>query len=145
MLLDRPQKELQCTQLTDAELDSLLQRVNEAPDAAKDKWPQELSDFLSVVEAQLKRDNVQNAESRARSVVIALAHSLGGRYRYLPKAAQIRQAYEHLDMYLEWARTGNVAAIVARHPELTDRRIYQILGEQRKLRRATQQQLFGAS
>ncbi|MDW7746564.1 Mor transcription activator family protein [Halomonas sp.] len=100
------------------------------------KWPQGLSDMVTVITAALRRagDDETTARERAFRAVRALAQYAGGRSLYVPKGEALDRALRDRDI---WERFdgANVTALARQH-DLTEVQIYAILAEQRKLARA---------
>lgn len=110
------------------------------------KWPQGLSDMLSVVENAyiLAGDDPKVARSRAFAAVRAISSFAGGRSLYVPQGRQLDRALRDREI---WERhTGDNIPQLVEDYDLTEAQIYSILGEQRKLARARMQSdLFGDS
>ncbi|WKD29561.1 hypothetical protein NDQ72_06350 [Halomonas sp. KG2] len=110
------------------------------------KWPQGLSDMLTVVEnAHIRAgDEPKVARSRAFAAVRAISSFAGGRSLYVPQGRQLDRALRDREI---WERhTGDNIPQLVEDYDLTEAQIYSILGEQRKLARARMQSdLFGDS
>lgn len=122
--------------------DDALEQLSD-PEITK-KWPQALTDMLSVIEdAHRQRgDDDKTARTLAFIAVRALAHYHGGHIFYLPKGEQIGRALRDREIF-ECFNGTNVHEL-ARQYNLNDVRIYKILAEQRKLARDRRQpDLFG--
>ncbi len=107
------------------------------------KWPQGLSDMLSVVESAhiLAGDEPQVARHRAFSAVRAISRFAGGRSLYVPQGRQLDRALRDREIW-ERHRGDNMAQLVQDYG-LTEAQIYAILAEQRKLaQRRVQPKLF---
>ncbi|AQU83231.1 MULTISPECIES: Mor transcription activator family protein [unclassified Halomonas] len=108
------------------------------------KWPQGLSDMLTVVENAYIRagDDPQVARNRAFSAVRAISSFAGGRSLYVPQGRQLDRALRDREI---WERhTGDNIPQLVEDYGLTEAQVYSILGEQRKLARARMQSdLFG--
>lgn len=103
------------------------------------KWPQGLSDMLTVIESTHRRagDEPKVARERAFRAVRALATFHGGRTFYVPQGRQLDRALRDREI---WARhTGHNVAELSQAYHLTEVQIYSILAEQRKLARARYQ------
>ncbi|MDN3524333.1 Mor transcription activator family protein [Halomonas sabkhae] len=99
------------------------------------KWPQGLSDMLTVIHAALRRagDDDDTARDRAFRAVRALAHYGGGRSLYVPQGQQLERALRDREI---WERfDGSNVSELAAWTKLTEAQIYSILAEQRKLAR----------
>lgn len=108
------------------------------------KWPQGLSDMLTVIESAHRRagDDDTTARSRAFRAVRALAQFAGGRSLYVPKGDQLDRALRDRQIW-ECHDGTNVTALAQQH-DLTEVQIYSILAEQRKLAHARMQpDMFG--
>ncbi|MDX1464102.1 MAG: Mor transcription activator family protein [Halomonas sp.] len=99
------------------------------------KWPQGLSDMVTVIAAALRRagDDEATARERAFRAVRALAQYAGGRSLYVPKGEALDRALRDRDIW-EHFDGANVTALARQH-DLTEVQIYAILAEQRKLAR----------
>ncbi|KGE77664.1 Mor transcription activator family protein [Halomonas salina] len=107
------------------------------------KWPQGLSDMVTVISAALCRagDDEDTARERAFRAVRALAQYAGGRSLYVPKGDQLDRALRDREIWERFDGT-NVSDLAGRF-HLTEVQIYSILAEQRKLARArTQPDMF---
>lgn len=113
--------------------DDALERMAD-PEIIK-KWPQGLTDILSVIEAAYRRagDDEHAARVRAFRAVHALAHFHGGHSFYLPKGERLAIALRDREIY-ERHNGANVTEL-AREYRITEVQIYSILAEQRKLAR----------
>ncbi|MCJ8285122.1 Mor transcription activator family protein [Halomonas sp.] len=121
--------------------DDALEQLQD-PEITK-KWPQALTDMLTVIEAAYRRsgDDHETARGRAFLAVRALSHFHGGHIFYLPKGQQIDRALRDREI---WERhDGQNVAELAKAYGLNEVRIYKILAEQRLLaRRRHQPDLF---
>ncbi|MBB3231724.1 Mor transcription activator family protein [Halomonas stenophila] len=107
------------------------------------KWPQGLSDMVTVISAAHRRagDDETTARARAFRAVRALAQYAGGRSLYVPKGEALDRALRDRGIWEHFDGT-NITALAAQH-DLTEVQIYAILAEQRKLARArVQSELF---
>ncbi|SES15186.1 Transcriptional regulator, Middle operon regulator (Mor) family [Vreelandella subterranea] len=100
------------------------------------KWPQGLSDMLTVVEnAHIRAgDDQKVARRRAFAAVRAISSFAGGRSLYVPQGRQLDRALRDREI---WERhTGdNIQQLVADYG-ISEAQVYSILAEQRKLARA---------
>lgn len=124
----------------DDNLDMGFEIPDDALDQIKDpeitkKWPQALTDMLSVIEAAYRQrgDDDKTARTLAFIAVRALAHYHGGHIFYLPKGEQIDRALRDREIF-ECFNGTNVSELASKY-NLNDVRIYKILAEQRKLAR----------
>lgn len=113
--------------------DDALEQLQD-PEITK-KWPQALTDMLSVIEAAHRHrgDDDNTARTLAFIAVRALAHYHGGHIFYLPKGEQIDRALRDREIF-ECFNGTNVSELASKY-NLNDVRIYKILAEQRKLAR----------
>lgn len=113
--------------------DDALEQLQD-PEITK-KWPQALTDMLSVIEAAHRQrgDDDKTARTLAFIAVRALAHYHGGHIFYLPKGEQIDRALRDREIF-ECFNGTNVSELASKY-NLNDVRIYKILAEQRKLAR----------
>ncbi|NVF15978.1 Mor transcription activator family protein [Vreelandella maris] len=100
------------------------------------KWPQGLSDMLTVVENAHVRagDEPKIARRRAFAAVRAISSFAGGRSLYVPQGRQLDRALRDREIW-ERHRGDNIPQLVEDY-ELTEAQIYSILAEQRKLARS---------
>lgn len=121
--------------------DDALERMGD-PEILR-KWPQGLSDMLTVINTAHRRagDDETTARERAFRAVRALAQFAGGRSLYVPKGEALDRALR--DRAIWDAFDGaNITELAAKHG-LAEPHIYAILSEQRKLARArVQSDLF---
>ena len=120
---------------------ALIDRVTSSDVPKGHEWPKVLSDFIAVVQAELTRRKLPDSGKHAVAVVVAIAEYIGGREIYIPANESLHAALTHLDIYTEWSKNGDVQALSERY-QLTARRIYQVLTEQRALHKSTQERLF---
>lgn len=122
--------------------DSMLEYMDDPEILAK--WPQGLTDMLSILEAAFVRDGAVVADARrlAFRAVRALAGFAGGRSLYVPKGEQLETALRDREI---WERhNGANVSELAKVYHLTEVQIYSILARQRKMIRARLQPgLFG--
>ncbi|WNL39845.1 Mor transcription activator family protein [Halomonas sp. PAMB 3232] len=103
------------------------------------KWPQGLSDMLTVIESEYVRggDDMKAARRRAFAAVRAISGFAGGRSLYVPQGRQLDRALRDREI---WERhTGDNIPTLVEDYTLTEAQIYSILAEQRKLARARMQ------
>ena len=99
----------------------------------RQRWPKMLVDLLDVMEATLKRHQVNTPDEVAILVIQELALYAGGRSIYLPSNKNLTDAIRDRQMYREF--TGNNHESLAVKYRCTVRRVYQILAEQTRLHR----------
>lgn len=122
--------------------DSMLDHMDDPEILAK--WPQGLTDMLSILESAFRRDGASHEDARRRAfrAVRALSTFAGGRSHYIPKGDQLETALRDREI---WERhNGTNVAELAQAYHLTEVQIYSILARQRKMIRARLQPgLFG--
>lgn len=96
-------------------------------------WPQTLVDMVQVVEAEYRREGLdeQDAGRFAIRAIKALAKYHGGRMWYLPKGERLDNALRDRRIFKQ-LRRGGAKALAVEH-KLTEQRIYEIYREQRAL------------
>lgn len=110
------------------------------------KWPQGLSDMLSVVEhALIKTGEDQHCARRhAFTVVRAISRLAGGRSLYVPQGKHLERALR--DRALWELHNGHNVEELAERAGITVVQVYNIIAEQRKLARSRHQSdLFNES
>lgn len=112
--------------------------VADLPEAANvsiDRWPQSLADMLDVAASALERDGIpaEVANRQARLVMLELAEYHGGMCWYLPTGATIKRALRDDTIFRETGQFS-MADIAQRHG-ISLQRAYQIVSQQRALRR----------
>jgi len=111
-----------------------------APDA---KWPANLAAMVDVLHATLRDRGYDDdvALEDAQRCAIAIAEYQGGRNYYLPTGERLKGFVRDRAIYL--ASNGRNKAELALRFELTERRVEQIVAEQRAVHlRRIQPQLF---
>lgn len=111
------------------------------PELRPDRWPRAMVELIDVFTAGAQRaglaDSPAAAQRIARWAVLTLAEYGGGRQLYLPKGEGLRLALRDAQIWQEFDGR-NTAALAIKH-RLTTVRVYQILAEQRALRRGRTQ------
>ncbi len=97
----------------------------------KNKWPETLVDYVNVVAHKLEIDSVPNSKSIALKAVMALAEFDGGRPHYLPKGDALKRAIRDKAVFDDF--TGFNHDELTRKYKLTQKQIYLIISEQRKI------------
>lgn len=103
------------------------------------KWPKALADLVTVIETANGRagDDQDAARDRAFIVVRALSTYAGGRPLYIPKDDVLERALRDREI---WERfQGNNIDELASTFDLTVKRVYSIIAEQRSLHRQRMQ------
>ena len=111
-----------------------------APDA---KWPANLAAMVDVLHATLRERGHDDdaALDDAEHCAIAIAEYQGGRNYYLPTGKRLKDFVRDRAIYL--ASNGRNKAELALRYDLTERRVEQIVAEQRAIHlRRIQPQLF---
>jgi Mor family transcriptional regulator len=103
--------------------------------SATANWPKTLVELVDVLSATMIRrgEAVDEAEERARHMVVAIAMHNGGRPVYLPRGKALETALTHDEIYRA-SRRGNTD-LLARKYNLTRRAIEQIVAKQTRLHR----------
>lgn len=117
-----------------AEMEKILERSGDLLQVAH-SWPKTLVELTDVLCAHFKQIGMAPpaAKDFSQKVIIVIAHHLGGRMFYLPRDRKLRLALRDDAIWREFDG-ANVHELAQRY-ELTTNRVYQILAEQRALRR----------
>lgn len=101
--------------------------------ARDDKWHKTLAEYVDVLTAALRRRGRNETEALADAIdcIAALGQYCGGRQRYLPTGERLRLGLRDRRIWKEW-RGNNEAELMAQY-QLTQRRLQQILAEQRAI------------
>lgn len=97
------------------------------------KWPELCEQIIATVDSALNKKKMTGEE-----IMILLTEHFGGQILYLPKAVSFKAFVRDQQIYAEFTGANHKALCVKYN--LTEPRIYQIIQEQRELRRAKQQQ-----
>jgi Mor family transcriptional regulator len=130
---------------TNDDATDLLERVDEKH-LPEGRWPQMLADFVDVLRAAYQRAGIDpdQTDRLARQGVMALSDYLGGRYFYLAKGENLKQALRDDEIWREF--DGQNIAELAQRYSVSERHVYRVLAEQRAMRRKRRQgQLFPES
>jgi len=105
-------------------------------------WPRRLCELVDHLEARFRRKGLgaDQARALAEETALAVADLCGGRQIYLPNGQAIRRALRNARIWRDF--NGRNIDELARKYRLSTACIYQILAEQRRLRRG-QGELFG--
>ena len=96
-----------------------------------DKWQGILANMVDVIDHRLAELGVNQSNIVAKEVVLSLANYNGGRAIYLPKGDIIKTAMRDRQIYQEF--TGHNHDYLALQHQLTNKRIYEIIAQQRLL------------
>jgi Mor family transcriptional regulator len=143
--LNSPPPQLELAGLMTADPLTLIEHVDAEGMPPGHLWPKLLANLHDVVMALLARDTRLSEVERmdlGRDLLIAITGYFGGRMIYLPCGETLLTAIRDRQM---WARYLHGAHIddLARETGMTDRRVWQVLKEQRALfERRMQGRLF---
>ncbi|QSX32605.1 transcriptional regulator [Shewanella avicenniae] len=116
-----------------AELEQLLETQRQLrPDEREDftvRWPATLQSLCEVLRVTLDAEKVENSKHLSEAMAIALSSYLGGRDLYMPNGARLKTALRDIRIWREFK--GNNLEQLAREHGLTERRISEIVAEQR--------------
>ncbi|UNM95685.1 hypothetical protein MMG00_10740 [Ignatzschineria rhizosphaerae] len=97
------------------------------------KWPELCEQMIALVNNAQQEQKLSGEE-----LVLLLIETFGGQILYLPKAVSFKSFVRDQQIYSEF--TGSNHKELCVRYGLSEPRIYQIIDEQRKIRRAKQQQ-----
>lgn len=107
--------------------------------SSRANWPATLAQMMDVTCAALQRGGLgdEQAETLARTVVIAQANYIGGRGIYLPRGQSLALALRD-DAIFRASRRGNTLALAKKYG-ISDRAVQMIVRRQTLRRRARMQ------
>ncbi|TMO98700.1 transcriptional regulator [Pseudoalteromonas sp. S3260] len=93
------------------------------------RWPSNLQSLALLIEAELNKAKVNEAQSVGESITLAIGHYFGGRDVYIPTDQRLKAALRDIQIWQEY-RGNNVEALAIKFG-LTERRIAEIIQHQR--------------
>lgn len=125
---------------TDDDLAHLLQEIDKLPEAQRSlvmsKIPVVLQSLVALFAAKLKK-GVKDPQEDAESLVVALAHYLGGMPVYLPRNERLVRELRNIRIYAEHG-PNNIEELARRY-KLTTSQVYNIIAEQTVIERNRRQ------
>lgn len=116
-----------------AELEQALETLATLkPDEREDfirRWPSTLQSLCDVMRQTLKQYEIDNADNVSEALATSLSAYLGGRDIYIPNGDRLKDALRDIRIWREFK--GNNLEQLSRQYGLTERRISQIVAEQR--------------
>ncbi|MCG7565878.1 transcriptional regulator [Pseudoalteromonas sp. CnMc7-15] len=101
------------------------------------RWPSTLQSLVILLKRELKKKNIADADKVAEGLTFALSHYFGGRDIYLPTDQRLKAALRDIQIWSEFK--GNNVECLAVKFSLTERRVLEIIQEQRKAENARRQ------
>lgn len=105
---------------------------NLKPDEREDfikRWPSTLQSLCELMRVTLEGNNVADAIAVSEALATTLSTYLGGRDMYIPNGERLKDALRDIRIWREFK--GNNLEVLARDYGLTERRVSQIIAEQR--------------
>lgn len=93
------------------------------------RWPSTLQSLCDVLLVTLKQHNIVNAERVSEDLAASLSTYLGGRDVYIPNGERLQKALRDIKIWREFK--GNNLEQLSRNYGLTERRVSEIVAEQR--------------
>jgi len=93
------------------------------------RWPSTLQSLCDVMRVTLKQHNIDNADRVSEDLATSLSAYLGGRDVYIPNGESLKKALRDIKIWREFK--GNNLEQLSRDYGLTERRISEIVAEQR--------------
>ncbi|WP_299494930.1 Mor transcription activator family protein [uncultured Shewanella sp.] len=109
---------------------AVLQSLTE--DERKDfihRWPSTLQSLCELMRVTLEGYKVTNALMLSEALATSLSTYLGGRDVYIPNGERLKDALRDIQIWREFR--GNNLELLSRSYGLTERRVSQIIAEQR--------------
>jgi Mor family transcriptional regulator len=93
------------------------------------RWPSTLQSLCDVMRVTLKQHNIDNADRVSEDLATSLSAYLGGRDVYIPNGESLKKALRDIKIWREFK--GNNLEQLSRDYGLTERRVSEIVAEQR--------------
>lgn len=106
-------------------------------DDVRKRWPSTLQSLVMLLQCELEKKNIAEADKLAESLTFALSHYLGGRDIYLPTDQRLKAALRDIQIWSEFK--GNNVEALANKFNLTSRRVLEILQQQRLAEKSRRQ------
>ncbi|MCE9679594.1 transcriptional regulator [Shewanella sp. AS1] len=127
------EQQLELLHTNHKELEQALDTLaNLRPDEREDftkRWPSTLQSLCEVMRVTLEGQAVDNAVHLSEALATTLSTYLGGRDIYIPNGERLKDALRDIRIWREFK--GNNLEPLSRKYGLTERRISQIIAEQR--------------
>ncbi|WP_133182297.1 Mor transcription activator family protein [Shewanella decolorationis] len=116
-----------------AELEQALAALSELKDDERSdfihRWPSTLQSLSALMQVTLKKHGVSNADRISEDLATGLSLYFGGRDMYIPNGESLKKALRDIKIWNEFK--GNNLEQLSRDYGLTERRISEIVAEQR--------------
>ncbi|MEI8642759.1 Mor transcription activator family protein [Pseudoalteromonas sp. Hal040] len=112
------------------ELQACLSKLT-PEDAAevRKRWPSNLQSLALLIEAELNKAHVSNAQLVGESITMAIGHYFGGRDVYIPTDQRLKAALRDIQIWQEF-NGQNIEALAIKFG-LTQRRVAEVIQQQR--------------
>ena len=125
--------QLELIQASHLELEEALETLkNLKPDEREDftkRWPSTLQSLCELMRVTLEGQAVSNSVHISEALATTLSTYLGGRDIYIPNGERLKDALRDIRIWREFK--GNNLEQLSRNYDLTERRVSQIIAEQR--------------
>lgn len=116
-----------------AELEQALAALSELKDDERSdfihRWPSTLQSLSALMQVTLKKHGISNADRISEDLATGLSLYFGGRDMYIPNGESLKKALRDIKIWNEFK--GNNLEQLSREYGLTERRISEIIAEQR--------------
>lgn len=116
-----------------AELEQALAALSELKDDERSdfihRWPSTLQSLSALMQVTLKKHGISNADRISEDLATGLSLYFGGRDMYIPNGESLKKALRDIKIWNEFK--GNNLEQLSRDYGLTERRISEIVAEQR--------------
>ena len=116
-----------------AELEQALAALSELKDDERSdfihRWPSTLQSLSALMQVTLKKHGISNADRISEDLATGLSLYFGGRDMYIPNGESLKKALRDIKIWNEFK--GNNLEQLSRDYGLTERRISEIIAEQR--------------
>ncbi|WP_304635516.1 Mor transcription activator family protein [Pseudoalteromonas sp.] len=93
------------------------------------RWPSNLQSLALLIESELTKAKVGNAQLVGESIAMAIGHYFGGRDVYIPTDQRLKAALRDIQIWQEF-NGQNMEAIAIKYG-LTQRRVAEVIQQQR--------------
>ncbi|MGR3972796.1 Mor transcription activator family protein [Shewanella sp. 1180_01] len=132
-MLNEQGEQLDLLSTSAAELEQALATLATLkPDEREDfirRWPSTLQSLCDVMRVTLKQHNIDNADRVSEDLATSLSAYFGGRDMYIPNGESLKKALRDIKIWREFK--GNNLEQLSRDYGLTERRVSEIVAEQR--------------
>ncbi|MDR8523451.1 Mor transcription activator family protein [Shewanella fidelis] len=126
-------EQMELLQASHQELEQALETLqNLKPDEREDftkRWPSTLQSLCELMRVTLEGQAISNAVQISEALATTLSTYLGGRDIYIPNGERLKDALRDIRIWREFK--GNNLEQLSRDYSLTERRVSQIIAEQR--------------